>query len=290
MDRRKLRRECQNSTVAAVYVMSPNLIIDGNFGFTIEEYTELPGRSYEKVGLDYLGIPGTNGPREQDGGWPRFNVTSYAAMGIGQTNLPIWITDPQFVYAGNANWTKGSHNIRFGGEFSREHMNHWEPGSVRDTFTFSGGLTALKGGPSTNQYNSWADFLLGIPSGVSKVTPWDEMTSRTWTYSLYARDQWQASRKLTISYGLRWEYFPMGTRADYGFHNYNFDTNKLLIGGIGGNPMNAGIETSKKYFAPRFGIAYRPTDTFVVRAGFGITYDTWSIIRNLLMIALSIGL
>ena len=74
----------------------------------------------------------------------------------------------------------------------------------------------------------------------------------------------------------------MGTRRDRGFHNYDFNTNKLIIGGIGNNPTNAGITTSAKYVAPRVGIAYRPASSWVMRAGYGISYDTWAIIRNLL--------
>jgi hypothetical protein len=271
-----------NATVTAAYTVAPTLIIDSYFGFTLEDYNEVPGRSDEKVGLNYLGIPGTNGPRPQDGGWPRFNVASYAAIGIGQTNLPIWVHDPQYTYVANANWLRGTHNIRFGGETSREHMNHWEPGAARDTFTFAGGITSILGGPSPNQFNSFGAFLLGLPSGISKTTPWEEMTSRMWSHSLYLRDQWQVTRKLTVSYGARWEYFPIGTRRDRGFHNYDFANNKLIIGGVGNVPTNAGLSTSKKYIAPRLGIAYRPTSTLVIRAGYGISYDTWAIIRNML--------
>ena len=46
--------------------------------------------------------------------------------------------------------------------------------------------------------------------------------------------------------------------------------------------MDAGISTSKLYIAPRLGLAYRPTNSLVIRAGYGISYDTWSIIRNML--------
>jgi Carboxypeptidase regulatory-like domain len=271
-----------NAGATAAYTFTPAFIVDSYFGFTRENYNEVPGRSSEKVGLDYLKIPGTNGSRSQDGGWPRFNVNNYAAMGIGQTNVPISVHDPQYSLGTNLNWLKGGHNIRFGGEIGREEMNHWEPSAVRDVFDFSGGITTTRGGPSPNQFNSFAAFLLGLPSGVTKVTPWEEMTSRMWTYSLYLRDQWLVTRKLTVSLGARWEYYPMGTRRDRGFHNYDFNTNKLIIGGIGNNPTNAGITTSAKYVAPRVGIAYRPASSWVMRAGYGISYDTWAIIRNLL--------
>ena len=85
-----------NAGATAAYTFNPAFIVDSYFGFTRENYNEVPGRSSEKVGLDYLKIPGTNGSRSQDGGWPRFNVNNYAAMGIGQTNVPISVHDPQY--------------------------------------------------------------------------------------------------------------------------------------------------------------------------------------------------
>ena len=54
---------------------------------------------------------------------------------------------------------------------------------------FSRVVIALNGGSSPNQYNSWADFLLGIPSAISKVLPWEQITTRAWFYRLYIRDQ-----------------------------------------------------------------------------------------------------
>ncbi len=109
----------------------------------------------------------------------------------------------------------------------------------------------------------------------------DTYTTRAWTYSLYARDQWQATRKLTVSYGTRWEYFPMPTRADRGLERYDPVTNKMLICGVGSVLSDCGVEQSKKLFAPRLGLAYRMTDTFVMRAGYGISIDPYSLARPL---------
>jgi len=57
---------------------------------------------------------------------------------------------------------------------------------------------------SAIQFNSIGAFLLGLPSALGRTlqAP-DTYTTRAWTYSLYARDQWQATRKLTVSYGTR---------------------------------------------------------------------------------------
>ena len=49
---------------------------------------------------------------------------------------------------------------------------------------------------------------------------------------------------------------------------YDFNANRLLICGVGPNEQNCGIEVEKNLFTPRLGIAYRPMDTLVVRAGY----------------------
>src|SRR4051812_39291111 len=121
---------------------------------------------------------------------------------------------------------------------------------------------------------------------VTESLPFDDhqLTSRQISYSFYAQDTWQATRKLTMSYGLRWDYFPMGKRATRGMERYDFNTNQMSICGVGGIPTNCGYNIEQKNFSPRFGIAYRPTSTMVVRAGYGINYDPYPLafVRNML--------
>jgi hypothetical protein len=268
-----------NGSVQALYQVKPNLIIDTAFGLTLEDYNEVPPGATTNFG-DKLGIPGANGPRPQDAYWPQFAVSGYTNMGAGQTNVPLYVHDPQFSYNANANWTKRQHNIRFGGELRREHMNHWEPYAAISSFNFNGNMTSLNGGPGPNQYNNYADFLLGTASGISKSLPWEQITTRAWFYRFYVRDQWQVNRKVTVSYGLGWEYYPPATRENRGMELYNFNDNTLMICGKGNSPTDCGLQVSKKLFAPRVGIAYRLKENFIVRAGYGINYDTWSVARD----------
>ena len=60
------------------------------------------------------------------------------------------------------------------------------------------------------------------------------------------RDRWQISRKLTLNLGLRYEYYPLITRADRGIERWDPATNKVTMGGIGNIPSNNGVTTSKK--------------------------------------------
>ena len=115
----------------------------------------------------------------------------------------------------NVSYTHGAHNLRWGAEMYRQEMNHYQPAGTygpRGGFQFSGGVTVLNGGV-TNQFNSLAGFLLGLPSALGKSIPiTDEMRTRQWNYGFYFRDRWEVSRSLTLNLGLRYEYYPMVKR------------------------------------------------------------------------------
>jgi hypothetical protein len=76
------------------------------------------------------------------------------------------------------------------------------------------------------------------------------------------------TRKLTVSAGVRWEYYPVPQHADRGVEIFDFTTNKLLLCGLGDVPVGCGIDVQKDLFTPRLGIAYRATDSLVFRAGY----------------------
>lgn len=86
---------------------------------------------------------------------------------------------------------------------------------------------------------------------------------------------------MTLSYGLRWEFYPFPSRTHRGLERYDFNTNESILCGLGSTPKGCGLPHSKKLFSPRVGFAWRATDSFVVRAGYGITYDPFSLGRDL---------
>src|SRR6267142_1112822 len=89
---------------------------------------------------------------------PLINIPGWASLG----NSPMRdYLDSQYNFVGNAGWTKGSHNVKFGADIQRMHLNHYETQVA--TLNFTGGGSALNGGPSPNNFNSFADFLLGLP-------------------------------------------------------------------------------------------------------------------------------
>lgn len=277
-------------TAAMTYTLSPTFVIDTNFGYTMMD-TNVEQYGIERNIGQELGIPGTNGKRRIEGGWPGFGISGFTTFGLANSYMPYFRHDPQFQWIGNGNWTRGRHNIRFGAELGWQHLNHSQPefygGSwgAPGGFSFGGGPTALNGGPASNQWNGMASFLLGRATTIGKIYQWpDEYTTRTSMQSFYFRDQWQVNRRLTLNLGTRWNYFPMPTRADRGLERYFFpgDPNyadKVMVCGVGSMPKDCGVQVSKKLFAPSVGVAYRVNDQTVIRTGYGINIDPWNIAR-----------
>jgi hypothetical protein len=280
------RGDTYSFTGATTYIFTPHLVMDANFGWTrMDTAVEQSGLD-QKLGLD-LGIPGVNGARRFEGGWPTFAVNSYTNIGVNDNFMPYYRHDPQYSWVSNFNWTRTRHEIRFGGELYFTGMNQLQPEATgalygaQGGFGFGSGPTQTVGGPAGSQYNSYAAFLLGLPTDKGKVFMASDtgFTTRQRNYALYIRDRWNVTPNLTLSYGLRWEYYPFPTRADRGMEWYDGSQNKMLVCGVGIVPTDCGVHVSPKLFAPRLGVAWRATSSLVFRAGYGITYDPFSLQR-----------
>lgn len=276
-------------TVGHTWTLGSGFIIDGNFSVTHRSHNTIPPDYGKNVGLDVLGIPGTNGPDIRQSGTPQFFFSTYSGLGNQNGWSPVFREERSYTFTQNATKLYGNHDLRFGVDVVRHQLDHWQPEigvGPRGGFSFSGNTTALNGGAGANQYNSFAAFLLGVPNLVEKSLQYEVMTTREWQFGIFFRDRWQATRNLTMTLGLRYELFPMMKRADRGIERLDLNSPvvlnsagqpngvmRVLIGGKGSNPNDLGVGYSKKLFAPRLGFAYRVGDDMVIRGGYGITYD-----------------
>ncbi|NDD64949.1 MAG: TonB-dependent receptor, partial [Acidobacteria bacterium] len=265
-----------STAVGGAYSLSSNLLLDGNIGFTRQRLGAQNVDIDKNFGLD-LGIPGTNGPDRLQGGYPRFTISGFSSIGNPNVSNPFLFRDNQYVAAGNLSWSRGAHDLRFGGEYTYYTINHFQPQAAygpRGGFNFSGGLTVLNGGPAPTLYNGWADFLLGLPQAMGKdLQNINPAAVRMPGWGIYARDQWQVTRSLTLNYGTRFERYPFATRDHRGAERYDPVIDRVLIGGLGSTPENTGVEVGAGQFAPRLGIAWRAREKTVVRLGYGISVD-----------------
>ena len=280
----------QTTAAGLTYTFTPTLVFDGNVGYTRQNIGANGDVQDGDYGLDVLHIPGTNGVGPNYAGIPGFQISGIANIGNTNTGSPFQFRDNQYTTNINVTKIKGSHNIRAGFEYDKSALNHFQPqggtfGTARGTFGFDGTLTALKGGTAINTVpagatlpsspaNSWAQFLLGFPSETGKVTQFtNPIALRFSTWSLYARDSWQMTPKLTVDYGLRWEYYPIYSHDHFGATRFDPATDNIYVGGEGGVPWDAGATATKKDFGPRLGAAYRLNDKTVLRGGYGISTD-----------------
>jgi Carboxypeptidase regulatory-like domain/TonB dependent receptor-like, beta-barrel len=280
-------------TVMGTYTFSPTFLMDAHYGWARQgTASEQPGLG-RNIGTEVLGIPGTNGTRAFESGWPTFSFEDFATVGVNENFMPYYRHDPQSQYVVNLNWMKNTHNVRFGGDIYRMALNQAQAEFLTGGFGAQGGFGFDRGitlrcetvntatgnceqTSRSSRYNSIAAFLLGQASSAGRTlqVP-DEYHVRAWLFSAYARDRWSPTDRLTIDYGTRWEYFPVPSRPDRGIERYDVETGKVLLCGVGAVPGDCGIEVSKTRFGPRIGVAYRVNTKLVARAGYGLTNDPY---------------
>jgi hypothetical protein len=267
----------QSIGLGGTYAFTSALLFDANFGYLRQGLSAKNVDLGQNYGLNFLNIPGTNGPSPLQGGFPSFAINGLSSLGNPNVSNPFQFRDNTYTAASNLTWNKHTHALRFGFEYQHYAINHFQPQNSygpRGGFNFTGGLTALKGGASPNGYNGWADFLLGLPQAFGKDTQfYNPATLRESVWAVYARDQWQLMRQLTLTYGLRYEVYPIATRDHSGIGVLDETTGLVNIGGVNGIPKSAGINDGKGVVGPRIGLAYRLNEKTVIRAGYGISVN-----------------
>src|SRR5262249_2538032 len=183
-------------------------------------------------------------------------------------------------------WVSGNHQFRFGGEFRKAQVNEFYHRRSRGLFRFNGTqgpwFSDFQNGAGffqnidTANYDSnilhLADFMAGDVNSSSMIIGQTERLLYVHTFGLFFQDAWQLSRRLTVNYGIRYDYFGPP-------HDSKKDLSVFLPNKGGLVTVGAGIPTiypgDWKNIAPRVGFAFRPRDTgnLVVRVGFGFYFD-----------------
>lgn len=268
----------RNMSLGQTYTITPNLLYDGVIGYQRQDQV-VQGQDFGKDFSAQLGIPGIGGSDPRQQGFPNITINGYNGFGVPNW-MPLERIEENFTATQSLRWIKGKHNFAFGFDGILFRMNHWQPelgAGPRGAFDFNGGSTSNSG--TFNNYNAYAQFLLGLSNNVQKSLQNILATTREWQFGFYAQDRWQVSRKLTVSMGLRYEYFPlMGRSNGFGIERLDPTTNTVYLGGRGNVPRANGFTVNKLMFAPRIGVAYRLDENTVIRTGYGINFSPlpWS--------------
>ncbi|HYO80796.1 MAG TPA: TonB-dependent receptor [Bryobacteraceae bacterium] len=277
-------QKAQNGAVNWSHIFSPTLITEVRFG--VNRYrNDAYAVDYGTRASEDIGIPGVN-LDAWTSGLASIDITGYSNPVVGYSASLPWIrSETNFNLVNSYTKTWGTHTSKWGFDFRRlrDDLLQTQTQNPRGIFRFRQGQTGCvrecegvadnNAGAPGGFANAFAAFLLDVPNDIGRDLSVAFPTWRQWQYFLYFQDRWQISQKLTLDLGLRWEYYqPATPRFPGGFSNYDPETNRLLLAGLGDVPMNLGLRKNWKNFAPRFGAAYRVTERDVFRAGFGISY------------------
>ena len=123
------------------------VVLDGNIAYQ-RQVQSVTGNDFGTNYGTQLGIPGLNGPDIRQSGFPdiTFGSSYYSQFGVPNW-MPLFRTDENYTHGDSVSWTKGAHNMRFGFDMVRFHLNHYQPelsnGGPRGLLDFNGQVTAL---------------------------------------------------------------------------------------------------------------------------------------------------
>jgi hypothetical protein len=266
--------EGRNNNLATqwLHLFSPTIINEARFGIAESRDDSFNPRANTDFTLESIGITGFNvlndnnrplTPREV--GIPNMNISGFYGPaerdgGNGfDRNRTYQIND-------NIAITTGAHTIKTGFDYRRVTLYRGAANVPRGAFNFSGNVAG----------NSFAAFLLGAPTGTESpegLPLTDILQHRT---ALYFNDDWKPLRRLTLNLGVRWEYNGPATDVQGLWRSAEWRN------GLNNPPQFVPdqirtvydfYKPSKKQFMPRLGLAYRLTDDWVIRSGFGIYYN-----------------
>lgn len=174
----------------------------------------------------------------------------------------------------NYSWIKGGHSLKVGTDIRLERLDVLQPPSPTGNFQFTNIFTAglaAGGTPMANTGNSFASFLAGPVTRFSMDLQSEVLGPRATIAEFFVQDDWRATRRLTVNLGVRYTLnFPStvaGNRgAVFNLHSEKFD----YLGEDGFSRSARNLEEAN--FGPRVGLAYRVTDSFVVRSGYSLIW------------------
>jgi outer membrane receptor protein involved in Fe transport len=152
-------------------------------------------------------------------------------------------------FVDNLSYVSGKHSLKFGGDINRAHDIIDNPANFGATYNYTNALTYGRDlrNPALKSYSSYSQSF-GIPG----------LTFNTIDYAVFAQDQWKPFNRLTINYGLR----------------YDYQQNPEPVAPNPAIPETQSINKDRTNFGPRVGAAWdlRGNGKTVVRGGYGVYY------------------
>lgn len=266
----------QNIGVGYTWMINPRMLNDLRVGYNRIRANQVAYQtntsfSMRDLGLD-LRVTGdgdrTLTPREE--GLPNINITSFAGIGSGNVTFN---TNETAEVADSLSINRGRHNLKFGGQWRGSPVVNEASNQPRGQITFSPDIAGIP--------DAFAAFLLGIPLNANSAegVPTNDMHQQK--IGLYWLDDWKATSRLTINFGVRWDWYGAVTDANGRIRNLSFANSDVrTINGVAypklvPDPLvsTALYDVNWKQIMPRLGIVYRLNERTVLRVGSGLFYS-----------------
>ena len=193
-----------SGVVHLIHTIRPNLLNEVAFNYNGNRINILPvgspalaapsGYSYNKI------FPGTN---------PNIPTIDLSNGTKAQytSNWTPWINKyNDYQIRDDISWTKGAHQLRFGGSWALYEKQQDVFAATQGNFTFDGSFTAA-GVPKT-QGDSFADYLLGYAQTYEEDAIHDHGNWNNVSWAAYFQDNWRVNKRLTLNLGVRWDGVP----------------------------------------------------------------------------------
>jgi hypothetical protein len=184
-------------------------------------------------------------------------------------------------------WVRGNHTYKAGAEMVIEGFPQYSQWRANGSYQFSAIETS---NPWENGQTGffttgfpYASYLIGATDSL-QVSALNNSRLGNHTLGFFVQDNWKVTRKLTLDYGLRYDYETL-LREQYGrMQNAAFNLPNPVAGGLLGTVIYEGSQPGQCHcsfnhnypfaFGPRLGLAYQITPKTVFRAGIGVNYST----------------
>jgi hypothetical protein len=260
--------------------LRPTLLLHVGLGYWITSEPHVaPAFDQSTIGLkgyfanqimpDIAGIVGAQGGWNAGGIGATFSATAFEEKPTANTSLT---------------WVRGNHTFKAGGEYTQEGYPVPSQWRANGNFTFGAAETSdpwQNTQPTLSSTNpsgfGYASFLTGLPDVLNLNAPTDAKLGYH-SIGLYVQDSWKLSRKLTLDYGLRWDYQTYMTEQYGRMQDASLTTPDSKLGRNGAVLYGATCKCqfSHNYpfaFGPRLGGAYQLDTKTVIRGGAGFQYD-----------------
>ena len=196
-------------------------------------------------------------------------------LGATAFSIPRGRTSQTFQILDNFTWLRGRHTVKFGGEYRRIAIDSFNDNLERGLFSFSAeDPTTLNACPAASGCNDQGTLTLVAYYFGDTFPSADAGNTQRTTYNnglaFFAQDDFRATHKLTLNFGMRWEYFGPLSEAHNLLSNLGSDGNLALVGTDG---VNGAYKRDLNNFGPRLGFAWNALPRTVIRGGYGIYYD-----------------